>query len=366
MSFESGSLRCRAFFVPQPFPRDCLEAFAARAAPPIEALKTDPIHGWVSGRHLLERRIDEETGMLAGYLRLTLMQAERKVPESLLRAYSRMEELAQARARGVAELDRKTRMTIRKEIRERLLPTMPPDLKGIPFVYDRNNDVLYAEALSEGQLDAFMVNFRETLSTPLIPMEPGTAALKLRHLDVDTLTPCSFSPDCGPEHVENHAGQDFLTWLWYTMETDGGIFTIPEIGRIGVTLEGALSFVMEGEGAHETILRNGCPLLSAEARTALLSGKKLKRASLLVVRENDNWRITVDADTFLFRRITLPEREKIDPITSFQERMLSLLTLRNIFLHLYGRYLDARLDTAAWEAAIPSMHRWVQERPTRA
>lgn len=366
MAFESGSIRCRAFFVPQPFPKQHLEAFADHAAPPIEQLKTEPIHGWVSGRHLLERRIDEETAMIAGYLRLTLMQAERKIPESLLRATARMEELAQARARGVAEVDRKTRAAIRKEVRERLLPDMPPDLKGMTFVYDDNNRVLYAEALSDKQYDAFMAGFRETLSIPLIPMEPATAAMKLRQLDITTLPPCAFTPEDTSEEIDPHPGQDFLTWLWFLIETDGGIFTIPNAGRTGVMIDGPLAFVMEGEGAHETILRNGCPLLSAEAKTALLSGKKLKRACLQFVRENDNWQVTVDADTFVFRRITLPEREKIDPLTTFQERMLALNSLREMFLHLYERFLDARADRAGWQNTLPAIHRWIKDRPTRA
>lgn len=366
MAFEYGPIRCRAFFVPQSFPKDHLESFADRAAPPIDKLKTDPIHGWVSGRHLLERRIDEETAMIAGYLRLTLMQAERKVPESLLRAYARMEELAQASARGVAELDRKTRTAIRKEIRDRLLPDMPPDLKGMTFVYDSNNHILYAEALSDKQYDAFMASFRETLSVPLIPIEPATAAMKLRQLDINTLKPCTFTPEDTSQDIDDHTGQDFLTWLWFIIETDGGIFTIPGAGRVGVMIDGPLSFVMEGEGAHETILRNGCPLLSAEAKTALISGKKLKRACLQFVRENDNWKITVDADNFVFRRITLPEREKIDPLTMFQERMLALNSLREMFLHLYERFLDARTDTSGWTETMPAIHRWIKDRPTRA
>ncbi len=366
MAFEHGPIRGRAFFVPQPFPKNHLEAFADHAAPPIDKLKNDPIHGWVSGRHLLERRIDEETAMFAGYLRLTLMQAERKVPESLLRAYVRMEELAQARARGVAELDRKTRLAIRKEIRERLLPEMPPDLKGMTFVYDHNNRILYAETLSDKQYDAFMASFRETLSIPLIPVEPASAAMKLRQLDIQTIAPCTFTPENTIEDTETHAGQDFLTWLWFHIETDGGIFSMPDGGRTGVMIEGPLSFVMEGEGAHETILRNGCPLLSAEAKTALLSGKKLKRACLQFARENDNWQLTVDADTFVFRRITLPERERTDPLTAFQERMLALHSLREMFLHLFERYLDARLDTAGWNNTLPAIHRWIKDRPTRA
>ncbi len=49
---------------------------------------------------------------------------------------------------------------------ERLLPEMPPTLKGIDFCYDRAAGILYATALSENQLDAFLVNFTKTTADP--------------------------------------------------------------------------------------------------------------------------------------------------------------------------------------------------------
>ena len=116
MSFESGSMTFRMFYLPQPFPRDYLDRFASKVAPPISTLGPEPIHGWVTGRHLLDTHITQETAFLAGYLRLTLMRAERKIPESLLRAECRMEELARMQAEGRAEIDRRTRSEIRKEI----------------------------------------------------------------------------------------------------------------------------------------------------------------------------------------------------------------------------------------------------------
>ncbi len=80
MSFESGSIGCRLFFVPDEIPDDVVERFAAQAAPSLDALKDEPVQGWVGGRHLLDRVITEENAYTAGFLRLVLMQAERKIP----------------------------------------------------------------------------------------------------------------------------------------------------------------------------------------------------------------------------------------------------------------------------------------------
>lgn len=365
MSFESGSITFRMFYMPQPMPRNAVERFAARAAPSLDALGSAPIRGWVTGRHLLDNRIEKATAYVAGHLRLTLMKAERKIPEALLRAECRMEELARLQAEGKAELDRKTRSDIRKEISERLLPTMPPQLKGMAFVHPANTDLVYAEAVSDQQIDALEASVRETLGFGLVPVAPQYAALRRLNVDVRDVPPTSFSPDCEDAAVENNVGQDFLTWLWFFSEVRGGFARLGDAGEFAVMIEGPLTFVMEGQGAHETVLRRGTPALSAEAKIALLSGKKLKRARLVLARGQDQWQVAVDADTFVFRGLKLPETEKLEPISRFEERIQSVGVFRDAFLALYDWFIKARMEPATWAKTQKEIHRWVSERTAR-
>jgi hypothetical protein len=365
MSFESGSVTFRMFYLPQPFPKDYIERFANRAAPPIKTLGNTPIRGWVTGRHLLDNKITQDSALHAGYLRLTLMQAERKIPESLLRAECRMEELVRIQAEGRAEIDRRTRIEIRKEITERLLPTMPPQLRGMALVHQPGTDFLYAEATSDKQIDALEANFRETMGFGLIPASPVHAAAHRLRRDIRDLPPSSFSPDCEDDTVENNPGQDFLTWLWFYSECRGGIITLKDNNTYALMLEGPLTFVLEGQGAHETVLRRGTPELSVEAKIALLSGKKLRRARLLLARGQETWQVSIDADQFSFRGLKLPEGEKLDPISRFQERMTSINTFNNSFLEIYDRFLAERLNETAWGKTRAEIHRWVNERTAR-
>lgn len=365
MSFESGSLSCRFFYLPQPLPSDAVRRFAAKAAPGLDTLGDTPIHGWVSGRHLLDRRIDETTAHYAGHLRLTLMTAERKIPESLLRAECRIEELAQMEARGLGELDRKTRSAIRKEVAERLLPQMPPQLKGMTLVHAPDADVCAAEAVSDKQLEAFDIGVRQALGYTFVAVTPETAPARRQHLDVRDLGPTSFSPECEDDAAGGTIGQDYLTWLWFLSEARGGIVKLPDLGEFGLMLEGPLTFYLEGAGAFETVVRRGFPLVSAEAKTALLSGKKLRRATLIMARGNETWRASVEADTFVFRGIKLPEGEKLDPVSRFTERMTLLNTFRNAFLALYDRFIAERTDPKAWAKTRNDIHQWVAERTAR-
>ena len=366
MSFESGSDSFRMFYVVPGLPEDALEKFARNAAPPLKTLGVEQIQGWVGGRHLLDLPIAEENAFFGGHLRLTLMKAERKIPTSLLRAECMMEEIAWMRAENKPFVDRKTRAEIRKEVTDRLHPQMPPTLKGLPFVHDERGGVLYANATSDKQTDALRVNWLRTLGMELIPVAAATAAAKRRGVDVREWSKTSFSPEVPDSEMEEAPGLDFLTWLWFLSEAHGGIFTSSELGDCAVALEGPLLFTREGNGAHETSLRKGMPTVSAEAKTALLGGKKLRRAKLTLARTDETWSCSFDADAFVFRGLKMPEpKEMLDPVSRFQDRMTKLGLFRDVFFELFDLFLEDRGNPKNWAAAKKQIHRWVADRTTK-
>jgi len=364
MSLESGSLSCRLFYLPRALPPGALDRFAAAAAPPLDSLGGNAITGWVTGRHLLDRVITEENAFLAGYLRLTLMKAERKIPAALLRAECRLAELAEMQARGAAFLKRNERAEIKREITNRLLPQMPPTLTGIDLACDIQADWLVATAVSEAQVEAFTVQFRNTTGCDAMPMTAAAIAASHRRRDVRDLPSASFSPEVDDGEGGNHTGHEFLTWLWYMSEAGGGIIEI-EAGGVSVLVEGPLTFFFEGGGAHETALRKGAPEISMEAKAALLSGKKLRRAKLTLNCRDTTWSVNFDADGFALRGLKLPKVDNLDSISRFQERMLAIHGIKTVIEQLYLRYLDTRIDAAGWQETCTAMRRWVSNRAAK-
>jgi hypothetical protein len=361
MGFDTGSISFRAFYLQPDLPRDHIDQFSQDAAPSLDALGRDSISGWVTGRHLLDRHITDENATLGSYLRLTLMKAERKVPAPLLHAHCVMEELAAAEAQGVPYLKREERSRIRGDVTARLLPDMPPHLSGIPMACRRNGDVMFSAALSENQLDAFVIAIKRTLDIDAIPVTPETAALRRKHKSVTDVAPTSFSPECADTEVNAGIGLDFMTWLWFFSEARRGLLETAE-GSFEVQLEGPLTFVMEGHGAHEARLRKGEPLLSGEAKTALLSGKKLNRARVHLVRDKQEWTADVDAESFVFSGLTVEREQGLDRISAFESRMRSIHAFLAGFLSLFDLFLDERLDATRWSEARQEIHKWVTSR----
>ena len=158
--------------------------------------------------------------------------------------------------------------------------------------------------MSEKQIDAFCVNFKKATGASAIQLTPEIAAMRLAHIDHRELSPQSFSPDPEVRITAHSLGMDFLTWLLFFWETGKQTFTID--GNYGsheysMMMEGPAVFFLEGEGAHETALRKGMPILSREAKTALEAGKKLRRINLTIARGDYVYAAAVDGLDFGFR-----------------------------------------------------------------
>jgi hypothetical protein len=366
MGFESGTVGFRLYYLPRPLPDDFVKRFAAHAAGGLESIQAEISAGWVTGRHLLDRNIVADSISYAGYLRITLRVGQRKIPTSLLHAECRMEEIAAAASDGQPFLNRRKRAEIRQAVQERLLPAMPPQLKGIPLVHQPGSDMLYAGAMSDAHSDLLVSRFQQTQGFSLTQVTPETAARTLRKIDVHDLMPVSFSPDVDDALMEAQPGRDFLTWLWFQAESGRGTVPLPGIGGLGVLLEGPLTFMHEGSGAHVTVLRNGEPMGSAEAKTCLLSGKKLKQCKLTFGLGDELWKCTFDADGFICRGLSVPEESgNLDPMSRFQSRIAQIDRFRDMLLALYDRFLEERIDKSGWTGAKKKIREWAKSRSAR-
>lgn len=367
MPFENGSMGFRMLELPRAFPKDWVEKFAAHKAKSLDAVGAGEQRGWVTGRHLLDAHIAEDTAMHAGWVRLALRQAERKVPVALLRAECRMEELAVMAAEGKSYLKAKVRAEIRRATMERLLPGMPPQLRAIPFVYSPGARHLYVAALAPAPLDVFRAALAATLGFGGEPATPETLGAALHKADLRGLPGTSFSPEMENEAMEPAPGREFLTWLWFKAETQHGRLALAEGRELGVLLEGPLAFLHEGNGAHAVALKKGAPENSIEAKTCLLGGKKLKEARItFALDERQAWSFGFEADQFLVRGLKLPQSEgRFDAVSRFQERMACLEQWREIFLDLFGAFVRVRTDSKKWKAATVDIRTWVQGRPGR-
>ena len=362
MSFEKGSVSFRIFKarLGSQYPEDFVERFAKNAIPAVDAIASEGAVGWATGRHLLDRAITPESISVAGRTRVTLVKTSKKIPAALFKAECRQEELATMAARGVPFLKRQERIEIAKSVRDRMLPGMPPTLSGNDVV--RTDDAVYASCTSDSQSDALLYAWHAALGQDLMQYTPYLAAAALCKFDSRSLSPTSFSPTVDDSGMELDIGTEFLTWLWYFSEACGGID-----GEFGYMLDGPFTFIHEGSGAHEIVVRRGNPGIASEAKSALMAGKKLKKSRLVIARGKETWMCTLAGSSWTFSGLKLPDSEGgLDAASAFEERMVSIGVFIGAIESVFKRFVAIRSDEAKWDAELVGIRKWVSERASRA
>jgi len=364
MPFEQGKITFRICYLPEDLPEDALELFNNKAAGSLDAVSNEPRWGWVTGRHLLDTRIDEETAIVGGYLHLCLREAERKIPNSLLVAECKKMELLKQQEDKTDHISRKDRMNIKTQVMERMLPNMPVQISGTAFVIDPNEGLLYVAAASDKKLELFLGFFSQTVGFEPIPMIPWMVSLDLFKVDPAGIPSLKFTDKKIKLDNDSTLGQNFLTWLWFYQNECEGKLPESKLGRFSFILDGPLLFVAEGQGALETAIKKGLPTESAEAKAALKVGKKLKSAKLIMVRDGDGdeWSVTLDADSFVFRGLALPDGEAMERHAIFEERMNSLFVFQKIFFELFRLFINEFKDSKKVAKFEEKAQRWVLEK----
>jgi hypothetical protein len=166
-----------------------------------------------------------------------------------------------------------------------------------------------------------------------------------------------------PDRTSPLTGHEFMTWLWHRSEENPDKVPAGKEGTVGVLVEGPLTLVMEGGGAHEISLRKGNPTQSAEAKSCLLAGKKLRKATLTLVRGEITWRLSLDGETFAVRSLkpVTPEGN-LDAVSRFQDRMQQIETVSRILIGLFESFAEERRNPDVWKKRVQKMRSWIRER----
>ena len=262
MPFDRGSITFSMFDISGDIPENFAEMFAASKAGTLDSVTAEPQFGWVTGQHLLDTNIDEGSAQCGGCYYLTLRQAVRKIPASLLNALCRREEQAFLAANpGRDYVSGKDKKRIKEDVIERHINKMPPALSGVSMVLEPHDKYLYLGTGSQSQIDLFIENFYRI--TKMEPLQLTPALI----LEREFQTTCAAFPalklnDSPAAPADPQVGRDFLTWLLYYSESVGKLTF--ENNEFDIMLEAPL--VLLDEFARGTNPDEGAAIVQAVTR----------------------------------------------------------------------------------------------------
>lgn len=159
---------------------------------------------------------------------------------------------------------------------------------------------------------------------------------------------------------------EFLTWLWFRCETEGGTFDLPG-GGLSVAVEDALQLTSWDEDGVKASLRGGAPTKRPEAAHALAAGLLLSKARFVGARGGREWLFALDGQTLDLTSVKVVDPEDDDePEDSLGEKLAASEELRLAIDELYDVFLGLRLDED-WNAIeVERIRSWVAQKLERA
>jgi hypothetical protein len=153
-------------------------------------------------------------------------------------------------------------------------------------------------------------------------------------------------------------GNEFLIWLWHTLQNDGDTLTLPDGSEATVMVAKTLTLdCPRGETGRDSLTGEG-PTRLPEAFRALKAGKLPRKAGLVVVRHGAQYELTLQAETLAVSGAALPKAEGVSGYEALCARVDGLRHLAETLDLLYDAYGRHRTGPD-WAGELGRIRRWL-------
>jgi len=386
MGFFTGRVTFLRFRVDGPAPGlfglEHLEKLAGHAIGKHRTQRKDGTEaGWIAGDDILDLGFDLAKNVVNEALHFSLRVDTQKLPADLLRAYTRAELQALVTDNPTGKPSAKQKREAREAAQERLglegKDGRFTRRKAYPLLWDVQANQVLAGTTSPGILDRLLGLFKDTFGYSLTLLDAGSIASRQADsgdpaAGLPALAPAAFVPTGNTPEVAwvsepsnpSYLGNEFLLWLWHVLEAEGDTISLSDASEVAVLLSRTL--VLEcprGQSGSETI-RSAAPTQLPEARRAIQAGKLPRQAGLILVRQDQRYELTLQAETLAVSGAKLPASEEDQARAKQEERVGQLRHLIETVGLLYGTFLKRRL-AADWPKELERMQQWLQREERR-
>ena len=325
---------------------------------------------------ILDTDFDLAKNIVHDTLHFALRVDHQKLPGDLLRSYTRVELQALAAQNSSGRPSFRQKKEAREAAHQRLEIEAQDGRylrrKAYPVLWDGQTRQLLVGTTSAGALDHAQRLFQDTFHGNLVRLDAGAfaeqwsetskQATRLSHLRPATFLAAAENSDIiwvKDPTSPGYLGNEFLLWLWFMLETEGDTLTLVDDSTVTVML--AQTLVLEcprGVSGHETI-RTEAPAKLPEAHRAIQAGKLPRRAGLILVRHDQQYELTLQAELLAVSGAKLPPPESSEARVRLEERVSQLRHLIESLDLLYTSFLHRRLD-ADWQKEQQRMQQWLQ------
>jgi hypothetical protein len=380
-AFFTGRVTWSRFRVNGPppgmFDADYLQKLAAYQAGRARLAAADGVElGWLAGDHILDTRFDLAKNIVNDTLHFVLRIDIDKIPADLLRAYYQVElEAAAANnpsGRPSARQKREAKEAARERLEEQAKDGRFRRRKAIEVLWDAQANELLFGTTASGAIDQLYSLFEQTFDRKLEQITAGKQAHALAEAralarNVDDAQPTVYLPGLSPtelawvldETSRDFLGNEFLLWLWWTLDVEGDTLKLADGSEATAMLARTLTLECpRGQTGRESISSDG-PTRLPEAKRAIQSGKLPRKVGITVVRHDQQYELTLQAETLSVSGAKLPPVEGDELRVRLEERVNQLRHLIETLDLLYDAFIQQRC-TSLWAETTRRIQKWLQ------
>ncbi len=153
-------------------------------------------------------------------------------------------------------------------------------------------------------------------------------------------------------------GNEFLTWLWFQSEQNGGTYALSEDETITFWIDDRLELSSNDPSDQRNVLRGGTPALSPEAKAALQQERKASQAKFRLSKGEREWVFVIDGSNLDLRSVKLPALLTSEEDDRFYERVHLLEELKECIETLFSKFITVR-SGPNWPAERLAMSHWM-------
>lgn len=382
MGFLSGSSSFERYWITKDltpaFGPEHLETLAKHS---IDAMKTSspdqPTVGFSAGAHLLDSRFDLTKNIIGDVLHFGIRIDTNQIPGPIRNAWLQMELLPLTVDNPSGKPTKAQREEAKEAVEARCSEEAASGkfrrLQQIPILWDAATEVMYVGSTSPTSNElcidllqkAFDLEFDRVTSGKLAK---AFAAERDLHGLLNKTSPSPFVSDLANGHVDwwngmgenfDYLGNEFLLWLWWYFEQQSDTITLDDESTVsGMFARTLMLDCPLAESGKETISADS-PIGLPEAMLALQSGKQPRKAGLTLVRDGEQYDLTLQAETFSIgsAKITPVDSATREDYTN-DDRIASLRSLSETLDLLFDAFCARRIGTS-WKKELQAIQTWL-------
>ena len=336
-----------------------------------------PDVGFAGGDHLLDTQFSFGKNIIGDALHFAVRIDSTQIPSAIRKAWMQIELLPL-----IAENDGgKPTKAQREEAREAVDALCEKEaatgkysrMSQIPVLWDAANDVLYLGGTSPNANEMCLDLLERAFGLEFDRITSGKIAKEFASEnevldDLYKVQPTDFVGDSSAASVtwwngmaENYdyLGNEFLLWLWWHYETNSDTIELSDESIVTGMFARTLTLNCPlGESGKETISSES-PVILPEAALAIRSGKLPRKTGLMLVRNDEQYDFTLQAEEFSIgsARIT-PIGDDAPPLER-EDRIASIRNFADTLDLLFEAFCKRRIGNA-WKSERKKMQTWLR------